>query len=853
MAEYNIPSEIVKDLNFGGNAKDRIMSGVVKLCDAVESTLGASGRCVIYEDQTGKPVITKDGVTVAESVFLMDSVENMGASLIKEAARNTVREAGDGPQPLHSKVLTPKGWTTMGELSVGDEICGSNGTTQNVLEIYDKGELGVFEVKFSDGRVVECSENHLWSVTDSNGREKTLTVRGMIEAGFVLNNSGNRHFKFYVKNTFVEFDDNSDELELDPYFLGVMIGDGSFSTKKYIELSIGKNKEYILKNIKLPLGISYSERYYDNKNYYKVTFSGCDSEGNYLYNHFDNLGLLGRNSHTKFIPDKYLYSSKKNRELLLQGIIDTDGYINNRGLFEFSSVNETLANQVIELMQGLGIPYSYWVNKKRGEDAYSQNPIHRISQLNGYKYGLKIVDIVNTGRNAQMKCIKVSNDDHLYVTDDYVLTHNTSTSSVLARYALEKLMDYSKDYTIRELKEGMSQGLNKVNDYLESVKIEVDDEMLKSVATISCNNDEELGSIIGDAFAKVGKDGIVIIEESQDHRTYADVVDGVSFDSKLKSQFLITDRDRGVAELENPLVLLSLTEIPNARKIQKILEHCISSNRALLIIAPVSKQVSETLLMNKVRGNLKVNYIDPAGFGQTKPDTMEDLAILTGAKVYNEELGDDIDWMRVEDLGEVHKSVTDSKGTVLATYEYDESVDERKAQVKKEIENCTNDFLKKKLEQRLAMLSGKVGVVYVGADSNVEYKEKKDRVEDAVYATKAALNGGIVSGGGVALRDASKVLDRSNKGEDALYYAINKPLEIILKNASIEGTGDNIKEGFGTNAINGEIVNMVDAKIIDPLLVTKTALKNAVSVATTIVSADCVISNVRDYSKGEVK
>jgi len=323
--EYNNPSLLIKDLNFGDEAKNKIGAGVEKLAKAVKSTLGASGKCVIYEDALGKPVITKDGVTVAESVVLYDPVENIGATLIKEAAKNTVREAGDG----------------------------------------------------------------------------------------------------------------------------------------------------------------------------------------------------------------------------------------------------------------------------------------------------------------------------------------TTTSTVLAEALLKTVSnaDYSKN-TEREIKNGVQSGLKKVVEYLDDVKIEVNEETLSHVAAISCNNDSILGEIIAEAYNKVGKDGVVLMEESETEETYVDVVDGVQFDSGLTSPHFITDTDKQKADLENPLVLICMSEIPNVRRIQTVLEFAIKNNRSLLIVAPVAQQVKSALLMNKVKGNIKVNIIDCPGFGPGKKDTCEDLAILTGATVLNEELGDDLDLIGVDSLGE---------------------------------------------------------------------------------------------------------------------------------------------------------------------------------------------------------
>ena len=517
--EYNNPSEIVKDLNFGDKAKEKLMLGIGKLSDAVGSTLGASGRCVIYEDTLGKPVITKDGVTVAESVVLLDPVENIGATLIKEAAKNTVREAGDGT------------------------------TTATVL-----AESLLFEMNVAE----------------------------------------------------------------------------------------------------------------------------------------------------------------------------------------------------------------------------KQQQLH-----------------------------------------------------------------------VREIKDGVESAKEKVLKYLDKTKIEVSDAMIEDVATISTNNDTVLGEIIGNAYKAVGKNGVVLMEESDNEETYFEIINGVQFDCGLKSQHLATDDNKEKAELDNPLVLIIASQVPNIRKIQNVLEYAIKNQRSLLIVAHVEKQPMSALMMNKVKGNIKVNIIDLPGFGSTKRDTIEDLAALTGATIIDEDLGDDLDMINIEALGNATKSITDQKNTTITIPEVPKQAKERISIVQDKIDNENNPFIKTKLQQRLAMLSGAVGVVKVGANSKVELKEKKDRVEDAIYATKAALQEGIVAGGGVALLNAAKSITAKNLNEEVLLNAIIAPFEKILQNAGIEGYDLNLRKGIGYDVKTGKIINMVKAGIIDPVLVTKTALKNAVSVASTIISTDCIISNVR--------
>ena len=514
--EYNNPSEIVKNLSFGTDARDKIMHGVDKLANAVKSTLGASGKCVIYEDAMGRPVITKDCVSVAESVVLYDPVENIGATLIKEAARNTVKEAGDGT------------------------------TTATVLA-------------------------------------QTL------------------------------------------------------------------------------LHLAYAK-------------------------------------------------------------IDSDG--------------------------------------------------------------------------------------------------------------------------IRDIKLGISSGLDKVTEYLQEEALPVEGDMLRSVSAISCNNDEALGDIISQAYSKVGGDGVVLMEESETHDTYVKFVEGTRISSGLKSPHFMTDKDKGRAILDNPYVLIVTSPIPNIRKIQNVLEFVIKKKRSLLIVAGVEQQPMAALLANKVKGNIKVNVVDLPGFGPTKQDTVEDLAVLTGAKIINEELGDDLDLIQPDVLGEAKQAITDETHTVLQISNQGEVTKERVELVEQKVKDEQNPFFKKKLQERLAMLNGQVAMIKVGANSKIELKEKKDRVEDAIYATKAALQEGIVSGGGVALLDAHYSIKPENEGERILLEAIKSPYKTILDNANLEykETG---KKGTGLNVICNTSVNMIDAGIIDPVLVTKTALKNAVSVVNTIFSADCVISNIR--------
>jgi chaperonin GroEL len=421
----------------------------------------------------------------------------------------------------------------------------------------------------------------------------------------------------------------------------------------------------------------------------------------------------------------------------------------------------------------------------------------------------------------------------------------TTTAIVLAESLLKNVNNEENNkFSIREIKEGINTGLEKINKYLDDTSSDVKGSLLEQVSSISCNNDKDLGKIISEAYEKVGDDGVVLMEDSDTEDTYADIVDGVQIESGLTSPHFITDKEKHKCTLENPYVLLVSSPIPNLRKIQHVLEHVIKTKSSLLIVAEVDQQAKAALLMNKMKGNINVNIIDTPGFGPTKEDTIEDLAILTGAKIINEELGDDLDLIQPDVLGKVVKSVTDDKNTVL-TISGNKKIKERIGSVKKLIKKEKDPFLKQKLQQRLAMLSGNVGVIYVGANSKVELKEKKDRVEDAIYATKAALKEGIVPGGGIALLNAANRIETKNIGEKILAEAIKSPFTTIMANAGIENYEIPTNIGVGFNVITGNQVDMIKSGIVDPVLVTKTALKNAISVVNTIISADCVISNMR--------
>ena len=421
----------------------------------------------------------------------------------------------------------------------------------------------------------------------------------------------------------------------------------------------------------------------------------------------------------------------------------------------------------------------------------------------------------------------------------------TTTATVLAHAILKEAYKVADKTNSRELKDGINSAVEKVVRYLKLLTVDVKGSMIDQIATISTNNDPVLGKIIADAFRSVDNTGVVMMETASDGKTHVEVVDGVQYDKGLKNSHFITNQATKTAELENPLVLLLESPVDTIRQIQSVLEYVIKNNKPLLIIGDLEQGVLSALAMNKMKGNIKVNVIDAPTYGINKQQMLQDLSLLTGATIINEDLGDDMEMIQPEHLGGCVKSVTSHEDTILQVEESPQEVIEVIDEIKSKLLNEKNPHKLVKLEKRLAMLSAKIAIVKVGANSEIELKEKTDRVEDAICATKAAIKEGIVPGGGIALLNAATNITAKSIGETVLLDAIKAPFETILENAGVQDFETPTRKGQGYNVVTGKMVNMIKSGIIDPLLVTKSALQNAASVATTILSTDCVINNLR--------
>ena len=439
----------------------------------------------------------------------------------------------------------------------------------------------------------------------------------------------------------------------------------------------------------------------------------------------------------------------------------------------------------------------------------------------------------------------------------------TTTATVLAQAIVkEGLKNVAAGANPMDLKRGIDKAVTSIITNLEkqAKKVGNSSEKIQQIASVSANNDHTIGELIALAFGKVGKEGVITVEEAKGMDTYVDVVEGMQFDRGYLSPYFVTDADKMIADLENPYILLFDKKISNLQEVLPILEPVAQSGRPLLIIAEdVDGQALATLVVNKLRGGLKIAAVKAPGFGDRRKAMLEDIAILTGGTVISEERGFSLENADLSMLGTAETVTIDKdNSTIVNGAGKANDIKARVNQIKAQIETTTSDYDKEKLQERLAKLAGGVAVLYVGAASEIEMKEKKDRVDDALHATRAAVEEGIVAGGGVALVRAQKTLEKLTAanldevtGIQIVSKAIEAPLRTIVENAGGEGSVviNKVLEGkgdFGYDAKNDAYVDMLKTGIIDPKKVTRVALENAASVAGMILTTECALIDIKE-------
>jgi len=439
----------------------------------------------------------------------------------------------------------------------------------------------------------------------------------------------------------------------------------------------------------------------------------------------------------------------------------------------------------------------------------------------------------------------------------------TTTATVLAQSIVQVgLKNVTAGANPMDLKRGIEKAVIKVVENLKKQSVSVGDDYQKieQVATISANGDNEIGKLIAEAMKKVKKEGVITVEEAKGIDTTVEIVEGMQFDRGYISPYFITDPEKMEADLETPFILITDRKISTMKDLLPVLEPVAQAGRSLLIIAEdVEGEALATLVVNKLRGSLKIAAVKAPGFGDRRKEMLEDIAILTGGVVISEEKGLRLDAAKMEMLGKAEKITIDKENTTIVNGAgTKETITKRVAQIKTQIENTTSDYDREKLQERLAKLAGGVAVLYVGASTETEMKEKKDRVDDALSATRAAVEEGIVPGGGVAYIRAIEVLEKlkginedETTGIQIVKRAIEEPLRQIVENAGLEGSVivQKVKEGkgdFGYNAQNNKYENLYQSGVIDPTKVTRVALENAASIAGMLLTTECVITEKKE-------
>jgi chaperonin GroEL len=437
----------------------------------------------------------------------------------------------------------------------------------------------------------------------------------------------------------------------------------------------------------------------------------------------------------------------------------------------------------------------------------------------------------------------------------------TTTATVLAQAIVQVgLKNVTAGANPMDLKRGIDKAVKEVVKSLQAQSTEVGDDnrKIEQVASISANNESSIGALIAEAMSKVKKEGVITIEESKTSETYVDVVEGMQFDRGYISPYFVTDTEKMEAVLENPYILIHDKKISTMKDMLPVLEATAQNGRPLLIIAEdVDGEAIATLIVNKLRGSLKIASVKAPGFGDRRKEMLEDIAILTGGTVISEEKGLKLDATSLEMLGEAEKITIDKENTIIVNGAGEKKmIEARIAQIKKQIENTTSDYDREKLQERLAKLAGGVAVIYVGAASEVEMKSKKDLFEDALSATRAAVEEGIIPGGGVAyVRALEKLVKFKGSNEDEntgvaiVRRALEEPLRQIVENAGLEGSVvvKAIKDGkgdYGYNAQTDKFENLLEAGVIDPTKVARIALENAASIAGMFLTTEAAITEI---------
>jgi chaperonin GroEL (HSP60 family) len=760
-------------------------------------------------DGRPKPTTSKDGITVLNSMSFDSPIARAVHFFAQQAAAHSVIASGDGPQPMYSKVLTPKGFVSMSDVKVGLKICGTDGTIQEVVGIFPKGEKEIYQVEFSGKRIVECCADHLWTVFNSlTARKDPMETKTTLELSkdYASRKKGQLVSKYCTPQSAVEFYTNEAEMPLDPYLVGVLLGDGSLSGTGAIEISLGKSKEHILKKLVLPEGTYLNTQFVDRKNYFRVKLNGRTKNGKSMAQELESIGLLGTKSSTKFIPKSYLYSSVENRKALLQGLIDTDGHINKRGRFEFSSVGKEMAKDFEDLCRSLGLSVlTSCLNRKEGNGSYSDKPIYRVSELVGYKHGDKILKITPTGKTTAMQCIKVSNHNNLYITDGYIATHNTTSTLVLANAVAKAIMGVqNKRWGRKQIPQAMARQLRKeAKAAIEAIRSEADmsPEMVRKVALTSSNGDEELVEVASEAVKMTSAFGTVLLEKSPSIKKRYDVSKQDGFGNmrgyNWNNTFALSCSDLAAEnspfEWDHPYVMVFNGNLMVQQQLDAVMRAYQKTMadgkvRKLLIVCheTTDEMANKLIVFNRksVQSGAGVFIVKPQLTAEVNSSLqiLRDISSYTGASIID---GGSYETTSPTDFGTCEKVRVSPTQAIMLGRGPNHWVEKRVQQNANLAEAALSVFDQEIVSIRNAELAEGLVTVTIGGGHLTDLQERADRLDDAIKASQACIRSGALPGCGASFIRAGHLAKVS--------VPFQKALAVVH---------EQIMENFGASPVN---------------------------------------------------
>jgi chaperonin GroEL (HSP60 family) len=861
---------MTKKIEHGPKAREAAVNALCDIAEVISATVGPAGRPILLSRNVSAMnstvFHTKDGITVLRELSYLDPIYDAVHRLAVQATADTMINAGDGPQPLWSKVLTPNGFVEMKDVHVGMEVCGTNGTIQTVLGVFPKGEKEIFEVEFSNKRVVECCEDHLWTVVNATNKcpLQTKTTKEL-QKNYMIDRYGYAASRYYTPRTVVEFATNEDEIPLDPYLVGVLLGDGSLSGTGSIEMSLGEPKFHIIEKIKLQEGFSLTTTHAPEKNVYRVKIKGQNREGQTIHDVVESIGLLGTTSATKFIPRSYLYSSMRNRTDLLQGLIDTDGHVSGRGCFEFSSVSKELAEGVVDLCRSLGKTANLHLQeRKEGNGSYSMRPIYRVAVSTGRKYGNAIRRITATGKRTEMQCIKVSNPDNLYITDNYIVTHNTSSTLIVASAFAKALHNHqtgNPQAAVRLFRKEVDAAIAAI-----ATEAVVGESCDRAVALTSSNGDVELTDVILEALGGVSAFGTVIAEKNpmskvryQVDKEYGYQAGGgyawnislgisVSENAVTNGDFALSGGVFVVPYNGNIMQIGQLAPILN--RLAKSVNSLKSVNLLIVAYECADDVANQLVAINRQNPQVKifVAKTNPTAEFNGSWNQLNDIAAFSGATIVD--AGTAPSW-ELDHAGVVEKVRVTPYKTFLSGRGQNHWIERRAEQNEQSAALAPTPLDREIILSRNASLTGGLVKLTLGGGLPGDLEEIAARADDAIRAVQACRRSGALPGCGLSYIRAAQLAGCGTEVTQALSSVHTR----IMENYGITPLKE-IESGT-TCAIHGDKIStgcFLELGVADSFETVKSVIANGFALGSLVANLGgfCINADIEEIQKGRL-